>query len=705
MRFVCESCRAQYMINDDKVGPKGVKVRCRKCGYVITVKRTDAGAARPSANGQGGGASSSDAEDGLATQVMQTPLGAGADATLEHESPGDLTSPGLNTTPSPNSNSNSNSSSPSMNPVDDDPIGKNFLGADDDEIGAVFDQVLKTGPVVKERLDEALGQRSEDDRQSTRVIDAQTVAALAKESETSDSKLDPVPDGNWFVAINEKQTGPLSLDKLKENWDRGEIGPDSLCWREGFSDWIPLSEVKALAVILAPKPPKPIVVPTATIPTSAPAVMSVPVQSAFSAGGLMQTVQSEVQVPISAAPSSSISEREESGTWKPSAASALASLVKDEMEALAKPPPKPVQAPVDDVPTRGLLDLPGNEEKAAAAAAVAPVRAAPEPARPPTNPYLANPGATYSAPAITQYRPQSNRGLIIGLSAGAAVIVLMLIGLIIWIVNRQPVAAVAVAPVATAPVAAPNPTPAPVPTPTPAPTPVAAATAPTAAAVPAPAVPVPAPGVAAAQPVAAAAAVPAPVPVAAKETAKEPARVVAAAPVRNANPVRTEKAPRPEREPAPAPEPKEQPKKAAAGDSDDFESAFGGGSSKSAPKKEKKEEAPTASRKGGYIPDAPGSGGDVKDALGTSDILEVVSANKPALAKCAEEQRKRDPSTSGKLVMRWTIQTTGKVSRVDVVSEEFKGTYMAGCVGGLIKAMVFPRHKTQGEPVTFPFKF
>ncbi|MBL8933563.1 MAG: zinc-ribbon domain-containing protein, partial [Archangium sp.] len=27
MRFVCESCRAQYMINDEKVGPKGVKVR------------------------------------------------------------------------------------------------------------------------------------------------------------------------------------------------------------------------------------------------------------------------------------------------------------------------------------------------------------------------------------------------------------------------------------------------------------------------------------------------------------------------------------------------------------------------------------------------------------------------------------------------------------------------------------------------------
>ena len=42
MRFVCDSCRAQYMISDDKVGAKGVKVRCKKCGYVILVRRPDA---------------------------------------------------------------------------------------------------------------------------------------------------------------------------------------------------------------------------------------------------------------------------------------------------------------------------------------------------------------------------------------------------------------------------------------------------------------------------------------------------------------------------------------------------------------------------------------------------------------------------------------------------------------------------------------
>jgi len=55
--------------------------------------------------------------------------------------------------------------------------------------------------------------------------------------------------------------------------------------------------------------------------------------------------------------------------------------------------------------------------------------------------------------------------------------------------------------------------------------------------------------------------------------------------------------------------------------------------------------------------------------------------------------------------MKWTIQTSGKVSNVQVASDEFKSTYIAGCVGGLVKSWAFPRHKTQGDPVVFPFKF
>ena len=39
MRFSCEGCDAKYMISDDKVGPSGVKVRCKKCGHVTLVRK------------------------------------------------------------------------------------------------------------------------------------------------------------------------------------------------------------------------------------------------------------------------------------------------------------------------------------------------------------------------------------------------------------------------------------------------------------------------------------------------------------------------------------------------------------------------------------------------------------------------------------------------------------------------------------------
>jgi predicted Zn finger-like uncharacterized protein len=714
MRFVCESCRAQYMINDDKVGPKGVKVRCRKCGYVITVKRTDGGGAKSSAssNAPSGPANmSNDPDDATATQVMQSPLAA--DATLEQDG-ADVTNPGNvsdappSVVPSPALTMELDSNEKADKPSKKRDPGESFLGADEDEIGAVFDQVLKTGPNSMGAVSAAAAAGApnpfdDDDRQSTRVIDADTVAALAKESGNGEAKQqaekasEAVPEGNWFVAINEKQTGPLSLDKVKEHWDRGEIGPDSLCWREGYGDWLPLSEVKALASVLAPKPPKPIVVPTAVIPAGA-SVVSVPVQSAFSAGGLMQTVQSEMQVPMSAAPPSSINDREESGAWKPSAASALASLVKDEMDALSKPAVKapPPPAPIEEVSTRGLLDLP---EKPVTAPLPAAPAARPEILRAPTNPYLANPGATYSSPAVTQYRPQSNRGLIIGAVSAVVLLLLLLIVLVVWSINRAP--AVVVQPTPT-PAPVQNPVVAVAPTNPPAPTnPAVANPAPANPAVAANPNPAPANPVAANPNPAPANPNPANPAVAANPnpTVRQP--VVAQREPRPA--VAASREPRAAKEPVAAPEPvKKEEKKAGGGDA--FDEAFGAPSGGSSKKEESKAEP--KKKADVYVPPAPGSAtADLKPTLEQGDILEVVLANKTALAKCATDQRAKDPGTSGKLVMKWSIQTSGKVGAVNVVSEEFKGTYMASCVGGLIKSWTFPRHKTAGEPVTFPFKF
>lgn len=641
MRFVCESCRAQYMINDEKVGPKGVKVRCRKCGYVILVKRTDAAKGGPAEQ-------SNDPDDALATQVMQTPL-AGADATLSDDATQQL-------------------------PASKDPVpGDSFFGADEDEIGAVFDQVLKTGP-------NPVGAPSPAD--STRVIDGESLRKLAEESGAKEEKQEEeapgeVPQTDWYVAINEKQTGPLTLEQIKKHWDDGEISPDSLCWRAGFDDWIPVSTVKALASVLAPKPPKPVIVQQAATFTGGggqPAVVSVPVQSAFSTGGVVQTVQSEMQVPMAAA---SANAEPDAGGWKPSAASALASLVKDEMDALSRPPPKAPPPPAEEPEAAaggGLLDLPMEEKPAPVPSA--PRAVAPPPA--PVNPYLQNPGATYSAPAVSQYRPPANNNTQLIAIAAGAVVLITLVGLVVWLATRQPQQVVVQAPPQPV-VVQPQPAPTPTPVPTPTPTPVPVAAAPTTEDA----------GVTAAPPAVAMANPPAPTPT--PPPAPVQPKAAKSSGSRNSGGSTA-------REPDPEP----APKKSSGGGGDDFDTLFGGGG-KSSPKAE--EPAPAKKPSGGYVPPPPGGGADVKDSLENSDIIEGVSSHKPDLANCVQKQKAADPSLSGKLVMKWQIQTNGKTSNISVVSEEFKGTPIANCIGGLIKTWTFPKHKKQGEPVSFPFKF
>ncbi|MBL8951531.1 MAG: adventurous gliding motility protein GltJ [Myxococcaceae bacterium] len=725
MRFVCDSCRAQYMISDEKVGPKGVKVRCKKCGYVILVKKADANGAGAGHAHKGSPAPqapvplSNDPDDALATQVMNNPLGGSPAATLPIPGEGiDATNPGIN--------DEATHQMPAQSV-------KSGFDASEDEIGAVFDQVLNSGAhsipkgaknEEKTELERPAVGAEGDDRMSTRVLDADVVKKLAEETgENAEAKngnghaeKKDVPKTDWFVAIDDKQTGPLTLEKIKEHWERGEISPDSLCWRAGFSDWIPVSEVADLAAELAPRPAKPVVVAPVTVGGMAPgAVVSVPVESAFSAGGVMKSVRSEVQVPLAAA------SPEETGSWRPSAASALASLVKEEMEALAKPPSAgPASDPIGgDVPlssTGGLLsDLPeasiaqprpskganGHSNGAGAAPNHGEMTAA----HGPRNPYIANPGATYSSPAVAQYRPQKETNVVlIGILAFAGVAVLGIGAFVFVSVNGNKPTQPPV--VVQQPVAQPPPVQPPPAQPPPAQPPPTAVAQPNGQAAPAQ----PSPGQPGEQP-------------AANGTSGQPAvaqpnpntqanngQPKASKPVAAARPVEKRETVVAKADPVEKPpkEEKSKPVATASGSDDEFASAFGGDKpSKKAAKEEKASDEGSGTKKSSvYIPPAPGQGGNIPETLGQADVMEVVKANIGAIKKCVDEQKQKEPGSSGKLVMKWSIQTSGKASKVEVQSEEFKTSYIAGCVGGLIKGWQFPKHKTaMAEPVVFPFKF
>jgi predicted Zn finger-like uncharacterized protein len=584
MRFVCDSCRAQYMISDDKVGANGVKVRCKKCGHVIVVRR---------------------------------PQDAEAEAALK----------GLEESAPPP-------------PQPDAPTGENsiFSDVDDEEIGAAFES--------------ALGERQDDE----------PVAPPQEEPPPVEANLPPVSDGpprshDWYVAIDEKQTGPLTAEAIKDHWDRGEIGPDSLTWRLGFEDWVALSEVSELAGWLAPRPQRPVFSP-ASSPSGPMPVVSVPVESAFSAGGVMRTVRSEVPTPVP-----------DSGGWRPSASAALASLVKEEIDALSKPDapppaPEPIAAP------RGLLEVPPPTGEVPAATLNG--RPARSEARTPVTAVERPPTFAPAYPYATRpVRAASNRNLLIGIGVGVLVVLAAVAGIGWSLLQRQKAAELAVRQ------APPPPEPAKL-TPPEAPR----------------AQPAPPPPAASAQAV---------TPPVAPPVAKVTPAVL---PSESTGTRRGTRGSRHsggksggDEQVASADPPAKSSSKGNKAD-DLFDEVFGTGGPKP-------EESRSSGKKTAYVPPAPGSSNtEVPDRLPKGDIMSVVLANKPAIVRCVNEQKTRDPNLHGTLVMHWVIQTSGKTGSVNPVTDQFKSSYMATCLTGLVKSWNFPKHKYQpGEPVDFPFTF
>jgi hypothetical protein len=529
-----------------------------------------------------------------------------------------------------------------------------FSDVDDDEIGAAFDS--------------ALGERPEpapsDPDDSTRVMDSEAVARLAALAEGNVPPESDAPPRalDWYVAIDEKQTGPLTPEAITEHWDRGEIGPDSLTWRQGFEDWVPLSDVAELAAWLAPRPARPVFSPPSGTPAAPASVVSVPVESAFSAGGVTRTVRSEVPTPVP-----------DSSGWRPSASAALASLVKDEIAALNKPdvpPPAPEPSPAP----RGLLEVPNASTEMPAPVNGRPARseastsvtAVERPSFAPSYGYSTRP-----------HKPASRKGLFIGVSAAVVVVAGMATAMVLLFERQEKAAAVA-----TRPQLPPEPVKVTPPEPvkqTPPPA-VATTTPPQQTVTPSVATP---PGVTHVTP--------------------------AVPPGESGGGRRTGKGTKgkghsgggDEVASAQDPAPTRQSGGSKSKADDLFDEVFGTGGG------EKRSDEGGKGKRTAYVPPAPGSSNtEVPDRLPKGDIMSVVLANKPSIVRCVNEQKARDPNLHGTLVMHWIIQTSGKTGAVTPVTDQFKSSYMSTCLSGLVKSWSFPKHKYQpGEPVDFPFTF
>jgi len=203
MKFVCDNCATQYLISDEKIGPKGAKVRCKRCGNIIVIRPPRSG----DFDDEAAGPTEDTSRDGL-------------------------------------------------------PLGMGEQSEDRDELGEAFDQLLKGGVDTgeDEHEDDEDGPATEIfsmeelERLRSKKDDRDKIDEVFSQAEGTDiqrrSTAGEEDREEWYVAIKDEQVGPMGLAEVENRWESGEIGPTTLAWHPGMNDWIPIQDVPKLRYLL-----------------------------------------------------------------------------------------------------------------------------------------------------------------------------------------------------------------------------------------------------------------------------------------------------------------------------------------------------------------------------------------------------------------------------------------------------------------------
>ncbi|HVG57796.1 MAG TPA: GYF domain-containing protein [Hyalangium sp.] len=484
----------------------------------------------------------------------------------------------------------------------------------------------------------------------------------------SDMARDEAARQSWYISLNDRVTGPLPVAALRGHWERGELSPDSLCWRKGFEDWRRVCQVPGLAEFLAPRPATAPSTPDELVPDPRAGALDFPLKGAEG----LRILAADLPPP-------------------------LPHKAPDSLPPVLEP--EPATAPMLEPEPPTLPEAPQAQDAAGA------------------HPVL-------SAPTQVEVRVRGG----VWLALGGGLVGGMLVALVMWLLGLSAAlgvslrgtsgqdaastgtaaASASAAPSAPANTAAPH-------APAPAiPADTARVSAQSADSARAPSlgqnsVRVPAIGAVPRLGNAATAVTspraPAPLPRATpppSETVQAPASV--AAPVRKVQQdpsmqklAKMEVSAQSESSAgksvaAPAAKANEEDDEDLGLD-EEFERELNDPTKRAAPAKRTV-----------WIPPDPKSP-EPTASLSQSDIFSVVVANKGDIAACVSAQKLQAGEGARKVALRWSILPSGKVTEVVTETAEYRGTPLALCLEGKVRAWTFPKHREQGSPVRFPFVF
>ncbi|NVI99720.1 DUF4339 domain-containing protein [Myxococcus sp. AM009] len=102
-----------------------------------------------------------------------------------------------------------------------------------------------------------------------------------------------------------------------------------------------------------------------------------------------------------------------------------------------------------------------------------------------------------------------------------------------------------------------------------------------------------------------------------------------------------------------------------------------------------------------YVPPDPTA---PRESLDLATVFAVVHARRSELAACAREQS-APPREGDRAVLRLSVLPSGKVESINTETPWLRGTSLVRCMQQKIGAWTFPRHRTQGAPVVFRYEF
>jgi predicted Zn finger-like uncharacterized protein len=252
VKFLCDRCKTRYSIGDDRVRGKILKIRCKSCGNVITVREgmsVEGDAAPADAAGRSKSPTASPEARRADRTSGEVPAGSRTSGELPAVGRASGELPAASRGPA-------SPAAASREPVK--PSGAAAGAAGRAGRGPTMTRDPLAAALAKRSAEvdtaRGLGRAGARDQAGTprgepasaNPLDVAFASTLTAPALAAPALTAPAPaalEEEWYVSADGEQAGPYALADAQQWIAQQPAGAELHCWSEGFDDWLPVDKV------------------------------------------------------------------------------------------------------------------------------------------------------------------------------------------------------------------------------------------------------------------------------------------------------------------------------------------------------------------------------------------------------------------------------------------------------------------------------